>query len=103
MKNLAFELPFLVLIVSVIYYLYLVSKLFNLLKLNHYQAWVDLGKPSLVINNSISNSVSAAAFIRERRFENLGDDALNIIGNRARRLLVFARAFFYILLAFVLA
>jgi len=99
MKNLTFELLFLIFIVSTVYFLYLAFKLFDLLKVNHYQAWVDLRKPS----NSISKGISSINYLLERRYESLDDESLITIANKVRRLYVFNCTYFYILMAVILS
>lgn len=62
----------LVLIVS------LIGRVLTLLRDNHNDKWVSLGKPTLIANNSIRNSVSIFRFIVKREFEGLSDPQISI-------------------------
>lgn len=47
------------------------------LKNNHREAWEGLGSPSLILNNSIQNSLATWSFLRHKKYLQLGDDKLN--------------------------
>lgn len=49
------------------------------LKKKHIQVWIELGSPSLILNNSISNNLKVMRFMWRNEHRRLNDEYLNRI------------------------
>jgi len=58
------------------------AKALRIIKENHESTWRELGSPTLVLNNSISNNFRFYRYFMTRRYRELGDQELDRIGNR---------------------
>ena len=70
--------------------------MFKILKTRHPKTYEAMGKPSLIMNNSISNNISFIKFLYGRHWRKLNDEGLEILG---KVMLVF---FLLYLIGFVL-
>jgi hypothetical protein len=52
----------------------------RMLRTRHEQTWIALGKPSLILNNSISNSIAVTRFVWRREYMELEDEWLTRFG-----------------------
>ncbi len=55
------------------------NKMLKLLKQKHHQKWIDLGKPTLLGNNSIANNQAVFQFLSKKEYEEIEDPDLNSI------------------------
>jgi hypothetical protein len=69
---------------SVLAYLLCVHLLFVYLKTAHHSVWLELGSPSLILNNSLMNNWKFLKFLLRRDYKLLRDRTLE---NRAGRTL----------------
>lgn len=58
---------------------------FKHLKKEHSEKWNELGRPTIILNNSIKNNISMSFFIKNREYEKLNDPELTRLGNKVRR------------------
>ena len=65
---------------SVIVWFYLCHRMFKILSERHPEKYVAMGKPSLVMNNTISNSLSFLKFLLKREWQDLNDQELASLG-----------------------
>ena len=74
-------------------------KVLKILKEIHPKTWEELGKPSLLANNSIQNNFQVLKFISKKQYLALGDERLNRICNFYKGYLIFSYVcvFFYLL------
>lgn len=70
--------------VFIVVYLFLVWKTLRLLEIKHDAIWSDLGRPSLFLNNSMSNNFKFLKFLRKKSYLTLNDAELNKMANRCR-------------------
>jgi predicted RND superfamily exporter protein len=61
----------------VLIYLAVVGAFMNYLKRAHRQTWIELGSPSIILNNSIMNGLQTIRFIFGNRYKALNDRVLN--------------------------
>lgn len=85
MKEL-FPIIFGLLFVLVFVWFALCNWLFKRLETRHPEKYEAMGKPSLIMNNSISNNISFIKFLFKREYLDLNDPA---ISNLAQFMLVF--------------
>lgn len=73
-------------------YMASVGYLMNYLKNAHHKTWIDLGSPSIILNNSIRNGLLTFGFLFGSKYRTLNDQKLNkmIWGTRALFFLVLA-------------
>ncbi len=76
-------------------YMATVGYLMNYLKNAHRKTWIDLGSPSIILNNSIRNGLLTVGFLFGSKYRTLNDQKLN-------RMIWGARALFFFLLALML-
>lgn len=76
----------LMVLISIPSYLYHVHKLFLHLKDNQNDVWVTLGRPHLIINNSISMNITFLKYLLKGRFYELHDKKLLKITKNVTRL-----------------
>jgi len=53
----------------------------RMLRTRHEQRWIALGKPSLILNNSISNGIAVTRFLWRRKYMELEDERLTRLGS----------------------
>lgn len=76
-----FPVLFGVLFCSVFVWFFLCYRLFKILETRHPETYIAMGKPSLIMNNSISNNISFMKFLFKRGWRDLNDDGLARLGN----------------------
>ncbi len=69
--------------------------MFKILRTRHPETYEAMGKPSLIMNNSIPNNISFIKFLYGRHWRKLNDEGLATLGNA---MLVF---FLFYLIGFV--
>ncbi|MDF1645157.1 MAG: hypothetical protein P1U80_13360 [Pseudomonadales bacterium] len=62
--------------VTVVVWFYQLTKLFNYLKLNHPDAYKEMGEPAIFTNNTPSNNVAFLKFLLGCKHKELGDNHL---------------------------
>jgi hypothetical protein len=65
--------PFMVLVLA---YLVVTGFFLNYLKRAHHEVWLELGSPTLFLNNSIKNGFLTLRFLYSARHKNLNDPHL---------------------------
>ena len=64
--------------------------MFGILRTRHPEKYEAMGKPSLIMNNSISNNLSFMKFLFKREWEELNDEGLATLG---KSMLIFFAAY----------
>lgn len=64
-----------------IFGMYLHYRMLKILENRHFKVWEELGKPSLFLNNNISNNLTTLRFIALRRYVPLKDENLTKLCN----------------------
>ena len=64
------------LFVAVGIYLVTVGYFMNYLKRTHYETWLGLGSPSIILNNSIRNGLLTLRFLLSAKYKALNDPKL---------------------------
>ncbi|WP_444895967.1 hypothetical protein [Microbulbifer sp. SSSA005] len=75
-----FPIIFGVLFCSVFVWFFLCYRLFKILETRHPDKYASMGKPSLIMNNSISSNISFMKFLFKREWRDLGDSGLATLG-----------------------
>ena len=78
--NEIFIILFGVLFCSVFVWFFLCFRIFEILETRHPETYEAMGKPTLIINNSISNNISFLKFLFKRESKELNDPALSTLG-----------------------
>lgn len=81
-----FPIMFWVLFCSVFVWFFLCYRLFKILETRHPERYESMGKPSLIMNNSLSSNITFMKFLFKREWRELNDAALTTLG---RFMLVF--------------
>lgn len=81
-----FPLLFGVLFCSVFVWFFMCYRIFKILETRHPEKYESMGKPSLIMNNSISSNLMFMKFLFKREWRTLNDFGLNNLG---RSMLVF--------------
>jgi hypothetical protein len=68
---------FALMLVIYIIQLYFIKRLLDELKTRFNDQWMQLGKPSLVFNNSLNNNLVLFSFLWHRKYLDLEDDAFS--------------------------
>lgn len=71
---------FVLLFCSVFVWFYLCYKMFSILRIRHPEKYEAIGKPSLIMNNSISNNLLFMKFLFKREWRDLNDEGLAQLG-----------------------
>ena len=66
---------------AVIVWFYLCNRMFKTLETRHPEAYEAMGKPSLIMNNSISSNIAFIKFLFGRNWKVLKDEGLSKLGN----------------------
>ncbi len=78
-------------------------RLFKLLETRHPKKYDAMGRPSLIMNNSISNNILFAKFLFKQEYRELNDPLIVKLGEFMRRfLVVFLVVFLFLVLGFPL-
>ncbi len=80
MKQL-FPILFGVLFCSVFVWFFLCYRIFKILETRHPEKYESMGKPSLIMNNSLSNNIAFMKFLFKREWRALSDSGLETLGN----------------------
>jgi len=75
-----FPVMFGVLFFSVFVWFFLCYRLFKILETRHPEKYESMGKPSLIINNSLSSNITFMKFLFKREWRELGDSVLAKLG-----------------------
>jgi len=81
-----FPILFGILFCSVFVWFYLCNKIFDILRTRHSEKYDAMGKPSLIMNNSISNNLLFMKFLFKREWQELNDEGL---ANLSKSMLIF--------------
>ncbi len=76
----AFPIIFGLLFCMVFIWFYLCNKMFNILRTRHPEKYEAMGKPTLIMNNSLSNNISFIKFLFKREWRELNDDGAASLG-----------------------
>ncbi len=93
-------LAFVALMVSCVAGLALHTRFLRELRLRHADIWESLGRPTLIMNNSISNGLAVLRFLWRRDYESIDDPEFVRL---ARRLRIFNIAHIALFLLIVLS
>jgi hypothetical protein len=98
-----FPLVFGVLFVSVFVWFGLCMRLFKLLETRHPEKYNAMGRPSLIMNNSLSNNISFMKFLFKQEYRELNDHSIQKLGQVMRAFsLVYMSGFLFLVIAFLL-
>lgn len=75
-----FPIMFGVLFCSVFVWFFLCYRLFKILETRHPEKYESMGKPSLIMNNSISSNITFMKFLFRREWRELDDSGLATLG-----------------------
>lgn len=75
-----FLILFGILFISVLVWFFLCNKMFKVLALKHPEKYEGMGKPSLIMNNSLSNNISFMKFLLKREWRDLNDQSVASLG-----------------------
>jgi hypothetical protein len=75
-----FPILFGVLFIAIFVWFFLCNKMFKTLALRHPEKYEAMGKPSLIMNNSLSNNVSFIKFLFKREWRDLNDPSVTSLG-----------------------
>lgn len=75
-----FPLVFGVLFCSVFVWFFLCYRLFKILETRHPEKYESMGKPSLIMNNSLSSNIKFMKFLFKREWRELDDSGLEKLG-----------------------
>ncbi|WP_432454693.1 hypothetical protein ACRRS0_04260 [Agarivorans sp. QJM3NY_29] len=75
-----FPIMFGVLFCSVFVWFFLCYRLFKILETRHPEKYESMGKPSLIMNNSLSSNITFMKFIFKREWRELNDSGLATLG-----------------------
>jgi hypothetical protein len=78
--NEAFPIIFGILFCSVFVWFYLCNRMFKILRTRHPEKYEAMGKPGLIMNNSLSNNISFMKFLFKREWQELNDAGLASLG-----------------------
>ena len=76
-----FPMLFGILFCSVFVWFFLCFKLFKILETRHPEKYEVMGKPTLIMNNSISNNISFLKFLLKREWKDMNDEGLTNLGS----------------------
>ena len=93
---------FLVTATAISIYLYLTWRIERHLEKDHHEIWMSLGRPHLVLNNSIYTSKNLHRFLRSTDAMNLDDPALCIHVRHWRRLRIIVAVAFLLMMCALL-
>jgi hypothetical protein len=82
---------------EVICYLSVISYFFRYLRQHHEAVWIELGSPSLFLNNSIRNNLLVLKFLVLRRYRRIKDPRAIRLGNLTLVLLLAGLCIFLVL------
>ena len=71
-----FPIAFGILFCSVLVWFILCHRFFKILETRHPEKYESMGKPSLIMNNSISNNLSFMKFIFRKEWKQINDNGL---------------------------
>lgn len=75
-----FPIMFGVLFCSVFVWFFLCYRLFKILETRHPEKYESMGKPSLIMNNSLSSNITFMKFLFKREWRELSDSGLATLG-----------------------
>lgn len=74
--------------VITVIYLLLINQIISLLQKSHHDTYVEMGEPSLLSNNNISNSARLVWFLISGNYRALADSKLSALGRACRVLIL---------------
>ena len=86
----AYPILFAILVGAVVIWFFLCYRLFGILETRHPDKFDAMGRPSLIMNNSISNNIHFLKFLVNREWAGLGDAGLETL---SKAMLVFFAAY----------
>ncbi len=81
-----FPIMFVILFCSVFVWFFLCYRLFKILETRHPEKYDSMGKPSLIMNNSLSTNITFMKFLIKREWQGLNDSGLALL---SKSMLVF--------------
>lgn len=81
-----FPIMFGILFCSVFVWFFLCYRLFKILETEHPEKYESMGKPSLIMNNSLSGNIAFMKFLFKREWRDLGNSSLTSL---SKTMLVF--------------
>lgn len=84
--NKAFPIFFGILLCSAFVWFFLCYRFFKILETRHFEEYEAMGKPSLIMNNSLSSNIKLMKFLFKRKWRELDDSEL---AKLSRLMLVF--------------
>lgn len=72
---------FLALICAALVWFILCHRMFGILQTRQPQRYAEMGKPSLIKNNSLSNNLAFLKFLLRRDWKTLDDEGVALLGN----------------------
>ena len=91
-----FPIIFGILFCSVFIWFFLCYRLFNILETRHPEKYESMGKPSLIMNNSLSGNIAFLKFLFKREWRDLDDSGLAVL---SKSMLVFFALYTVVFLA----
>ena len=85
--------------ISAFVWLYLVARLFRMLKTNHADKYRAMGEPTLIWNNSLRTNYELLKFLARREYRELDDPSVSTLG---RNMLIFLMVYLFGFLFFVI-
>ncbi|MCL1050455.1 hypothetical protein L2755_12565 [Shewanella abyssi] len=92
-----FPILFGLLFLSVLVWFFLCHRLFKILELRHPEKYESMGKPSLIMNNSISNNMAFMRFLFKSEWRELDDSGVTSL---SKGMLVFFLLYSAVFLVF---
>ena len=77
-------------------------RLLRRLQHDHPQVWQELGRPTLFLNNSVSNGFAVLRFVQQREYMELKDPELRSLADRVRWYNQVGWAFFAVVAVLIL-
>lgn len=71
-----FPVLFVILFCSVLLWFFLCYRLFKILEVRHPEKYESMGKPSLIMNNSLSTNITFMKFLFKKEWRDLKDQSL---------------------------
>jgi hypothetical protein len=95
-------LVFIILMTCVVIGFAMHSQLLRQLRARHPQVWESLGRPTLIMNNSVANGLAVQRFLWRKEFQTLGDPEFARLAERLRTFGICYLVFFGLVLVWQL-
>ena len=93
--NVILGISFATLVLSVLVWFVLISRLHRILRTRHSETYDRLGRPTLFLNNSVQNGIATIRFLLGGHFRQLNDPELLRLG-------AFMQVFFFVYVVFII-